>query len=56
MTDAERIADLERQLAYEKENARIFMEISFSWGSKNVELRRLLKAHGVEVSQEPEGM
>lgn len=56
VTDAERIAELEKRLAYEKENARIFMEISTSWSSRNTELRRLLRKHGISIPQEPEGL
>lgn len=56
MTDAERIAELERQLAYERGQVRLFMELCASWGTKNNELRRMLRDLGVNFSQCPEGM
>lgn len=56
VTDAERIAELERQLAYERGQVRLFMELCASWGTKNNELRRMLRDLGVNFSQCPEGM
>lgn len=56
MTDAERIAELEHQLAYERGQVKMCMELCASWGTKNNELRRMLSDLGVNVSQCPEGL